>query len=291
MPSPTQQPQPTSPRGDDPSEPAPGRVRRRRALSRILSRLRGETAAGGEGGELPGGADPARPAPCPPREDAGAAPARLFHLEVDDVGGFLVAVGSPLRLGHSRGGRADLPFLADVAPVHARLAFRGESFHGGLSWTLEPEPGQAVEVGGRRLGSGPRELAAGERVRLAGNLGFRFRLPDPAGGAAVLELFEGAECCGAHRILLHGADSGRIRIGPRGAIRVPGLASGVELELSPAALVARCEAGFLALGDRAPGGPQVELPFPPAERVDLFVERAGGGRAPFGISIRPVEGP
>lgn len=235
------------------------------------------------------------PLPEDVRERIGTAPfdAVLLRLGVDDGGELLVVAGAALTFGHSRAGEADLPFLADVAPLCARVQFLGESFHGGFVWSLEPTPGERLLVNGEVVASGPVALCDGDAVSLAPNLTFTFRVPDPSSSAAILELYSGVECLGAQRILLIGpGPAGRVRIGRSFgcAVRVARLAREVTLEREGPELVVRSKDGLATLGaDRPERAPELRVPCPPARRVDLVVGQASADGPPFGLFLAPVK--
>ena len=90
-----------------------------------------------------------------------------FHLAIDDVGEFLVACRPSLIIGHSRGDRADLPFLADLESAHARL-FLEESFHGGPRWHLEGPRSEGVRDRRIRVERNAR-CSRARRYRAAGS--------------------------------------------------------------------------------------------------------------------------
>lgn len=239
-----------------------------------------------------------------PSESAGAAPERearpaRIALGVDDAGEFLVGFGPVLVLGHQRAGRAELPFLADVAPEHVRLIFGGTSFHGGACWGLQPFPGQAVLKNGELFTDSQSVLpvADGDAVSLAPNLTFVFRQPDPSTGAAVLELLAGAECLGSPSVLLFGDPSvDRARIGPgsTATIRAPGFVSEVTLEWSEQGWSLTSEAGFWRPGtwhSEVERALRVRASDPLEERVDLSVGPAPPGQPPFGLYLAPIAGP
>ena len=193
------------------------------------------------------------PLPEDVRARLGTAPfdAVLLRLGVDDGGEFLVVAGAALTFGHSRAGEADLPFLADVAPLAARVQFLGESFHGGFVWSLEPTPGERLLVNGEVVANGPVALTDGDAVSLAPNLTFDFRVPDPSSSAAILELYSGTECLGAQRILLIGpGPAGRVRIGRSFgcAVRVARMQRELTLERAEAELLVRSSDGLRIAG-------------------------------------------
>jgi len=237
-------------------------------------------------------------------ESASSRPVR-FHLSVDDAGEFLVVCGAEVVFGHARAERADLPFLADLDARHARI-LRSESFHGGPGWRIEPVRAQRIEIGGQPIGPEGALLCEWDEVRLASNLGFRFRVPVAASGSGLLELLHGAECEGAARILLMTpGPAGRLRFGARRDRHVPvrGLEREVTLELDDAELIVSSEAGLRVPGagagiDSAGGAgsgadppTSVRVPCPPARRVDFVLGGGAAGRPPFGFSIRAVDGP
>lgn len=221
-----------------------------------------------------------------------------FHLAVDDVGEFLVAYGSEISLGHARAGKADLPLLADLDPVHVRL-FRTESFHTGPTWRIEPAKKQRIAIGGQLVDPGGAALGDGDEVQLSTNLAFRFRRPHPASGSALLELLHGAECEGAQRILLLSpGEAGRIQMSAsRGRhLRVPRLTEEVSIWIDEQELVVESRARLAAAGadaaiqqqgEKGPGG--LRVPCPPTRRIDFSVGSATASGPPFGFSVRPVE--
>lgn len=245
-----------------------------------------------------------RPRPAPSRaRTAGAAPrpgAPLsFHLAVDDGGELLVVAGRSASFGHARTGVADVPFLADLEPLHASLALE-ESFHGGASWTVRPVGRGRVEVGERGGdGEGPRPVADGDVVRLSPNVAFRFLRPDPASASAVLELLHGAEAEGAQRVLLWvGGAAGRVCVGPKANRHVPvaGVEHEVELSLepadAPAEIVVRCAGGVRVLETDSPHDPAAterRLPCPPPRRIDVVLGARPAQRAPFGLALSPLD--
>lgn len=271
-----------------PDEERAGRTRER--MRELLARLRSQVRPGA-GSEAGRGA--ARRPLGPP--GSGGAASRAFHLAVDEAGEVLVATGDHLVIGHSQSRGVDLPFLADVAPRHARLDCR-ESFHGGWEWALTPLTDERVELDGRPVGADGAALTDGARARLASNLRLRFLVPDPASKAAVLEL-GGGDCHGAQRVLLLGeGPSARARIsGRRGAqIPVPGLAHEIAFFVDGGELVVRCDAGVRVWGSSppatdVPGPRELRLPFPLRERCDLgLCAPRPAGRPPFGITVRPL---
>jgi len=292
----------------DPEERGPEPAPRPR-LSELLEEMRRDAEAGGNAAtpasdvaqSEPGTADHGAGSPAAADAGAEARPCGRgvrFHLAVDDGGEFLVASGSSLVLGHSRTRLADLPFLADVAPRHARLSC-AESFHGGWVWTLESLAGNAATVDGAVVPPGGTELADGSEVALSQNLRFNVRVPDSASSSVVLELAAGAECSGAQRVLLIGpGPAGRVRIGARAGCTIPvaGLQHEIEMQLDGSRLRLVAPVGMRALG---PGQstasvlaePELALPCPPSVRIDVVLDAPLPGRPPFSLSIRPEELP
>ena len=259
--------------------------------SEILSLLRNLAERMGAGGM--GGAGVSGVASMPFASAPRPGAAVRFLLAVDDAGAFVGVVGPKIVIGHSRGGRADLPFLADVAPDHALLRTSGPTFHDGASWRIEALGTSRIEVDGEAVSGEGRVLTHGDRVLLAHNCAFRFLLPDPASASALLELESGAECLGAHSILLVVPGAvGRVSIGERHQhhVRAPLGEHHVEL---------RYEAGELRLSSAAPlciagraGGASNEdlaVACPPAEAHHLSLGQGPSGQRPFGIAIAPVE--
>jgi len=215
-----------------------------------------------------------------------------FLLAVDDGGEYFVASGDSLVIGHLSSPSADLPFLADVEALHARLAI-GESFHSGPRWTLAGLAQAKILVAGRFLGAEPELLSDGDLVHLAPNLSFRFRAPDPSSSAAVLDLLSGADCKGARHVLLFPpGPGGRVRIGPRRDrhIAVADLLREVSLEIGDSALVVRCAGGVRVQGGVSSPGPDpaLSLPCPPARSISVSVGARAPDRPPFGITVWPA---
>lgn len=232
--------------------------------------------------------------------DSDATFGRLVRLAVDDGGESLLASGTEFVLGHLRSESADLPFLADIEREHARLT-RVESFHGGTRWCLEA--GGAVELDGRTIQPTPDSpdarvtLSDGQEVRLARNLAFRFRLPDPSSSSAALELLHGAECLGVGRVLLCvPGEGGRLRIGPGRDrhIGVGALAQDLELRFDAGRLVLRCGEGLRTttpVEGASTDGVELSVPWPLPLAIDLAVGQASSKGPPFGVALRPVAEP
>ena len=274
-----------------------------RRVERLLDKLfaqggppSGEPVSPGEGGEPqlpPAGQDPGsaekRAVPMEARAPAApSSPQRLVRLllTVDDGGEYIVCAGDAVLLGHSRGGRADLPVLADVGVEHARFV-RRMSLAGGEEWRMEPVGSERVFRNAEPI-STSCPLADGDELTLGGNLELRFRMPDPASSTAVIDFLHGVECLGAgHAILLAGGTGGRLRVGAAAGrhIRVPNLLTGVEFRWVSDRLELRSEVGVAAGGER---NSELVLPFPPPQRVDLTIGAGEGTRPPFGLSLTPI---
>lgn len=214
-----------------------------------------------------------------------------FLLAIDDGGEFLVAFGERLVIGHSRSRRADLPFLADVAPEHAELRFAPDSFHEGAHWSLAPlaAPSGTLRVNGGELAA-VRRLAHGDAVQLSPQLGLRFAQSDPASSSAVLELERGAECLGAQRILLLAPGAGgRIHVGRRTIdhVRVSRLETQIEIELAARELLVSALTGLRIAGSEPAS--RARLACPPTSRVDLALQKPSRNGPPFVISVSPLE--
>jgi len=263
-----------------------------RSIEKLLAEMRAES------GVVPPKAvksesRPAEKPPAPPPVPRAAGAPLRFHLAIDDGGEFLVVSGASITIGHARSGEADIPLLADLESVHARLVW-SESFHAGPGWHIEPISSGVVEVAGRLLGAESQRLADGDEVRLAPNLSFRFRLPVLSSSTALLNLMHGAESEGAVSVLLllPGA-SGRVRIGPQLRRHVPitGLEHEVEMTLEDGQLAVSCEGGVRVDGPGAPEGaaPSCTLDLPPVARFDVTVNARPSQRPPFSIAIGPIE--
>ncbi len=203
-----------------------------------------------------------------------------------------------MTIGHARAGESDLPFLADIDPLHVRLV-RTESFHAGPGWRIEPIRDQDIALGGELLDAGGGALLDGDEVQVSPNLAFVFRRPEAASGSAVLELLHGAECAGVRRVLLFATgEEGRVRIGPgRGRhLRARRLQDEVTLWIDGNELVVESAADLRADGDDVavqPAGPSgpggLRLPCPPIGRTGFTVGRGGPKGPPFGVSLRGLE--
>ena len=276
------------------------------ALERLLSEMRDERTRSGvrRADPAPSSSDEIRGEPVEDswdserREGSEVELDRRFHLAVDDAGELLVAYGNAVTLGHARAEAADLGFLADLDPLHARL-YRTESFHAGPGWRIEPIRKQRIAIGGQLVDSGGAMLADGDEVQLSTNFAFRFRRPEAASGSALLELLHGAECEGASSILLFSpGEAGRIHISSSCGrhLRVPRLREEITLWIDGAELVIESKEQLSAGGvdtaiqaptEQGPGGLRVPCPSP--WRIDFSVGSGAGSRPPFGFSVRPVE--
>jgi hypothetical protein len=257
----------------------------------LLAVAPGEDAA--QAGGRTGSRAELRAPPAPAEEPGPAAPRApaSFELAVDDGGQHLVLTGERVTIGHLQSGRADLGFLADVGPEHARLE-SSVSLRGGPVWRIVPLGGVELRAGGEPVVARGRELASGDVVELAVNLAFRFHAPDPASRSARLELLRGAECAGSSSVLLFGAGrGGRLSIGPlrRAHVRVARLEREVTLERSAGALVLASEAGVCPIDGAV--APAHDLVFPLERRHDFLVGRPGPGGPPHALSIGPVPTP
>jgi|GEM_PF-1224355 len=272
------------------------------ALEKLLGEMREERAASRRGNHADGGMtadsrDTRRAADSADRP-AARGPERRFKLSIDDVGELFVLHGSRATLGHSRAGRADLPVLADVDPLHVRFV-RTESFHAGPGWRVEPEGEQQISIDGQLVEPGGAALLDGDRVRLAGNLSFVFRRPEAASSSAILELLGESECGGCRRILLWApGEEGFLRVGPgRGRyLRATRLEEDLRLWIDGRELVLECAGGLRAEGGEVdpsapsssgPGG--LRTPLPPRARVAFVVGQGGAEGPPFGLQIAPLE--
>lgn len=225
--------------------------------------------------------------------DPTATPPVLFELTVDDAGQFLVACGSKFTLGHIHGNQADLPFLADVGPQHARLE-HFQSLRSGPGWRIVPLAGETVTREGDSVPPEGVTLRDGDRLALGRNLGFRFRAPDPASATVVLELVRGAECLGSSRVVLFAeGPGGRLRVGAGGQrhVRVPRLETELTLTRTQDHLAVASRAGLgRGLAAHEDEGHEDELSLPPTERRDWTVGKPTASGPPVGLSVAPAPG-
>ncbi len=153
----------------------------------------------------------------------------MFLLRVDEGGEFLVIRSESPTIGNLRDGSADLPMLASLAGIHARLR-RTMSFHGGQTDRVVAERG-VVRIRGREIAEA--ELSDGCRFHLGEHVELEYRLPSRRSLSAMLRIHGAFQIAGTQRILWmkdRGRD-GRILIGPGKDVHVPvGSAEG-EVEL------------------------------------------------------------
>lgn len=216
-----------------------------------------------------------------------------FELSVDEAGQFLVCPepvdGAELVIGHLRGRRADLPFLADVGAQHAKLD-RRSGLRTGEAWHLTPLAGELVLLDGLAVGSEGVTLTDGAEVELAVNLSFRYELPDPGSTTAILRLGRGATCGDSTAIVLLGrGPGGRLRMGrKRGChIPVPRLEEELDLWIEGRRLILHSASGVQHNGQLEES--EVGLPCPPPRRVDVSVGKVKDGRPPFALCIAATQ--
>lgn len=257
------------------------------ALRDLLSSLRGGGSAGPRG-ETPVTHHRTRAVPEDDRDSL------RFHLAVDEGGELFVVSGTSVSVGHARSGVADIPLLADLESVHARFSY-GETFHAGPAWRLHGEEGCRVQVDGQEQGVG-EALRDGSFVKLASNLEFLFRIPDPASASAVLELQRGVEAEGARRILLLvPGKTGRVRIGSRANCHMPvtrldhEITLEVERDQDRAELWIQCEGGVRNAGTAGEVATRLGASLPPLDRQDFFLGARPSQSAPYCVSLVPVE--
>lgn len=110
---------------------------------------------------------------------ASDPPAERFVLWVDGVGGYLVCRGDVISLGQPvQGSHVDVPVLADISRLHAKIRRDGESY--------VIEPCRATRVNGRPI-DGAMLLSDGAEIELGDGVKFRFRLPNPLSRTARLD--------------------------------------------------------------------------------------------------------
>jgi hypothetical protein len=110
---------------------------------------------------------------------ANDPPAERFVLWVDGVGGYLVCRGDVISLGQPvQGSHVDVPVLADISRLHAKIRRDGESYM--------IEPCRATRVNGRPIDSATL-LTDGTEIELGDGVKLRFRLPNPLSRTARLD--------------------------------------------------------------------------------------------------------
>lgn len=185
-----------------------------------------------------------------------------FLLRVDDAGEILVFRGESVTIGNLREGVADLPMLARLKGVHARLR-RSMSFHGGLSDRIQTEAGELFDSEGVPV----------ERIDLGGPVGFRlgdsvrfdYQRPSERSLSANLQVGGGFRVGSCDRLVWmkdRGRD-GRVLIGSaRDAhVRVPAAKAEVELYAErDGRLFVHCDEGLTIDGREVRG----RHPVPPS---------------------------
>ena len=102
-----------------------------------------------------------------------------FALWIDGVGGYLVCLGDEVTIGQASPGNAvDVPVLADLGRVHARI--RRED-----GYVIEPL--HRVRREGKEL-QGPQLLSDGDEIELGDGVRMRFRQPHALSATARLEM-------------------------------------------------------------------------------------------------------
>lgn len=114
-----------------------------------------------------------------PKADAVRRDGRRFLLWVDAVGGYLVCTGDEVTLGQPVPGRAiDVPILADLSSVHARIR------RGGEGYLLEAV--RDTQLDGRPV-TGTVPLVDGQTIELGRGVLLRFVQPHALSSSARLE--------------------------------------------------------------------------------------------------------
>jgi hypothetical protein len=109
----------------------------------------------------------------------GETPSPRFLLWVDGVGGYLVCQGDVVSLGQPvQGSYVDVPVLADISRLHAKIRRDGESY--------VIEPGRTTHVDGRAVDHATL-LVDGSLIELGDGVKMRFRIPNPLSRTARLE--------------------------------------------------------------------------------------------------------
>jgi hypothetical protein len=216
----------------------------------------------------------------------GGAPRRRLHrdqpfiLRVEERGDWLVHPGAVLVVGSALGSEADLPILAALGRRHAMIERRrdGDS----TVYRLIPEAGRVLSRNGRVV-AGPRTLAHGDQLVLAGIVPIVFLMPVPGSPNAVLELQGDFPVHGCRRVVLAAAEGREEAIvlgpGPEAHVPLPPTSHRMELFWSE-------EEGAPALAVRSPqgvgegGGPER----PQIRSVELREFHAGPDR----VFVDPV---
>lgn len=182
------------------------------------------------------GRDQPRPQPTPSTQEAGiTAPDRvgvgLVRISVEEHGELLVVEQDEVRLGAASANASELRFLAPLGAIQARIR-RRTGFHAGVAYSVLPENGREVEVGGERIREA-RKLEDGDEIRLGRDLRLRFELPVERSRAAVLVVLSDHDCEGCRRIALMPprGRNGALLFGPyaRAHVSTPGLEGELEV--------------------------------------------------------------
>ena len=100
---------------------------------------------------------------------------------MDGVGGFLLLFKARVAIGaDANPAPIDIPVTAGLQRVHTEIARDAEG-----GYLIEPKEGAAVAVNDQPV-TDRRALKHGDVVKLGASFRFRFELPNPLSGTAVL---------------------------------------------------------------------------------------------------------
>lgn len=167
-------------------------------------------------------------------------PSRLL-LWIDGVGGYLVCLGNRVSLGQATPeSAAEVPLLADISRLHARLTRDTEGY------LLEAS--RPVLVNGQ--GVEKALLQSGDRITLGSSCQLRFVQPVPVSATARLDLTSGHRLPLALDGVVLMADTLVLGPGSQVHIALPDLKQPVVLYRQKDGLGIRCPGSFLVDGQR-----------------------------------------
>lgn len=153
-----------------------------------------------------------------------------FILRVEEGGEFLVLTSSDLTVGNILSKDVDLPIMANISRVHARLV-RSRDFHRGECYRVLSQGGAKCFVNGKAVRD--HTLQHGDRLRLGSDLEMIFELPTEKSVTAVLHLQGDFAVDGINKIVLMkpGGTDGKILLssGTRSHVPVQCLKRDVEI--------------------------------------------------------------
>jgi len=201
----------------------------------------------------------ARPAKSTMLGGPGAPLPKRFFLWIDNVGGYLVCLGSRVTFGQAvADGPVDVPLFADLSRLHAELARDGEGYI--------LESARDVFVNGASV---PRAfLRPGDRLTLGPTCQMIFHQPVPISPSARLELVSGHRLPLAVDGIILMAESLILGPGPQVHVPLPEAPGNVVLFRQKDGLGVRFAGKFKV--DNKPHETKADLPLPSVIVADDF---------------------